>query len=166
DREYLYGSFDRDICDKYLTVFADFKYNRQFWAGGAAPTPFSPDIWTDINKPFGISADGVSWAVPTQNAFSPFTVADYVSPGGFNTQFPASAGSAAPAGVGFTTSVRYRSLEAGLRTDKITTENYLFTGGLRGTLGEFADAWDKLKTWEWETAVRWNDDYRVERFGG
>src|ERR1700736_2457374 len=23
DREYLYGSFDRDICDKYLTIFAD-----------------------------------------------------------------------------------------------------------------------------------------------
>src|SRR4029077_11124845 len=39
DREYLYGSFDRDICDKYLTVFADFKYFRQFWNGAAAPTP-------------------------------------------------------------------------------------------------------------------------------
>src|SRR6266446_9344864 len=34
DREYLYGSFDRDICDKYLTVFADFEYFRQFWDGG------------------------------------------------------------------------------------------------------------------------------------
>ena len=39
DREYLYGSFDRDICDKYLTVFADFEYFRQFWDGafGGAP---------------------------------------------------------------------------------------------------------------------------------
>src|SRR6266849_4479010 len=38
DREYLYGSFDRDICDKYLTIFADFKYFRQFWDGALAPT--------------------------------------------------------------------------------------------------------------------------------
>src|SRR5437773_2930960 len=38
DREYLYGSFDRDICDKYLTVFADFEYFREFWDGGLAPT--------------------------------------------------------------------------------------------------------------------------------
>src|SRR6266480_1648036 len=48
DREYLYGSFDRDICDKYLTVFADFEYFRQFWDGGLAPTPFTPDVWTDL----------------------------------------------------------------------------------------------------------------------
>src|SRR5438552_2410863 len=34
DREYLYGSFDRDICDKYLTVFADFEYFREFWDVG------------------------------------------------------------------------------------------------------------------------------------
>src|SRR5207237_6950845 len=88
DREYLYGSFDRDICDKYLTVFADFEYFRQFWDGGLAPTPFVPDIWTDLggtstngfvsgSHPFGISSSGFS--VPTQNAFNPFTQADYTS---------------------------------------------------------------------------------------
>src|SRR5438045_1192365 len=60
DREYLYGSFDRDICDKYLTVFADFKYFRQFWDGGLAPTPFTPDVWADAQHPFGISASGIS----------------------------------------------------------------------------------------------------------
>src|SRR2546423_688919 len=48
DREYLYGAFDRDICDKYLTIFADFEYFRQFWNGGLAPTPFVPDVWTDL----------------------------------------------------------------------------------------------------------------------
>src|SRR5207253_6776620 len=77
DREYLYGSFDRDVCDKYLTVFADFEYFRQFWDGGLAPTPFVPDVWTDLGghnsqngvpttygpHPFGISASGMS--VPT-----------------------------------------------------------------------------------------------------
>src|ERR1700736_249136 len=96
DREYLYGSFDRDICDKYLTVFADFEYFRQFWDGGLAPTPFTPDVWSDLggttgagtrgSHPFGISSVGIS--VPTQNAFNPFTVADYTSNGGFSSPFP------------------------------------------------------------------------------
>jgi iron complex outermembrane receptor protein len=176
DREYLYGSFDRDICDKYLTVFADFEYFRQFWDGGSAPTPFaSPDIWTDLGgnsgattfgpHPFGISSVGIS--VPTQNAFNPFTTADYTSNGGFSSTFPASSQqSAAPPGTEFTTGVRYRSLEAGLRTSKARTDNYLFTGGLKGNLGEFANAWDQLKTWEWEAAVRYNESYTTLRFGG
>lgn len=164
DREYLYGSFDRDICDKYLTVFADFKYFRQFWDGGLAATPFAPDIWVDSTHPFGISSAGFS--VPTQNAFNPFTVADYTSPGGFNPTFPQTRASAAPPGTEFTTGVRYRSLEAGLRSDKIQTANYVFTGGLKGNFGEFAGVWDSLKTWEWELGTRWNEDYRVEQFGG
>ncbi|PYK31601.1 MAG: hypothetical protein DME57_03110 [Verrucomicrobia bacterium] len=164
DREYLYGSFDRDLCDKYLTIFADFEYFRQFWDSGLAPTPFTPDVWTDINHPFGIAAAGFS--VPTQNAFNPFTVADYTSPGGFSTSFsPFAQQSAAPAGTEFTTGVRYRSTEAGLRTNKIRTDNYLFTGGLKGNLGEFANAWDQLKTWEWEFGVRYNESYRTTRFG-
>src|SRR6266513_1399252 len=179
DREYLYGSFDRDICDKYMTVFADFEYFRQFWDGGLAPTPFVPDIWTDLggsnsqngvfqtfgSHPFGISSSGFS--VPTQNAFNPFTQADYTSNGGFSTSFPSfSQQSAAPPGTEFTTGVRYRSLEAGLRTLKVRTDNYLFTGGLKGNLGEFANAWDQLKTWEWEAGFRYNESYRTIRFGG
>src|SRR5438552_11163630 len=31
DRQSFYGSFTRDICDKYLTVFADFTYTRSFF---------------------------------------------------------------------------------------------------------------------------------------
>src|SRR5947209_1688998 len=58
DREYLYGSFDRDICDKYLTIFADFKYFREFWDGGLAPTPFVPDIWTDLGGNSGAFISG------------------------------------------------------------------------------------------------------------
>jgi iron complex outermembrane receptor protein len=165
DREYLYGSVTRDICDKYLTIFADFEYFRQFWHGGLAPTPFTPDVWTDINHGFGISTTGIS--VPTQNAFNPFTTADYTSPGGFSTSFsPFAQQSAAPPGTEFTTGVRYRSLEAGLRELKVRTDNYLFTGGLKGNLGEFANAWDQLKTWEWEFGIRYNESYRTVRFGG
>src|SRR6266550_2340593 len=181
DREYLYGSFDRDICDKYLTVFADFEYFRQFWDGGLAPTPFTPDIWTDLGgttagaggsgpqtfgaHPLRISSTGIT--DPTQNALTPLTTADYTSFGGFSSTFPRfSQQSAAPPGTEFTTGVRYRSLEAGLRTLKIRTDNYEFTGGLKGNLGEFANAWDQLKTWEWEAGFRYNESYRTVRFGG
>jgi iron complex outermembrane receptor protein len=164
DREFLYGSITGDICDKYLTIFADFKYFRQFWDGALAPAPFD-EVWSDAAHPFGISGPLIT-SIPIQNAFNPFTVADYTSTGGFDPQFPQTAQSAAPAGTEFTTGVRYRALDVGPRTDKIQTENYLFTAGLKGNLSEFGNAWDKLKTWEWETAVRWNEDYRVERVGG
>ena len=55
DREYLYGSFDRDICDKYLTVFADFRYARTYWDGQLAASPFTPDLWVDTAHPTGIN---------------------------------------------------------------------------------------------------------------
>jgi iron complex outermembrane recepter protein len=161
DREYLYGSFDRDLCDKYLTIFADFEYFRQLWHGGLAPTPFTPDVWTDASHPSGISQAGIS--VPTQNAFNPFTVGDYTSNGLPSTL---TFSSTAPAGTVFTTGVRYRSLEAGLRDLKVLTNSYLFTGGLKGNLGEFANAWDQLKTWEWEFGVRYDDSSALTRQGG
>jgi iron complex outermembrane receptor protein len=164
DREFLYGSFDRDLCDKYLTVFADFKCFRQFWDDVRPPVPFAPDIWTDATHPAGISRFSLS--VPIQNAFNPFTLPDYTSPGGFNPAFPNTKASAAPQGTAFTTGVFYNALEAGPETDKVTTDNYLFTAGLRGSLGEFADAWDVLKTWQWETGIRWNEDHRLDRMGG
>src|SRR6266550_3265346 len=100
-------------------------------------------------------------------SFDPFTTADYTSNGGFSTSFPAfSQQSAAPPGTEFTTGVRYRSLEAGLRTLKERTDNYLFTGGLKGNLGEFANAWDQLKTWEWEAGIRYNESCETIRTGG
>ena len=161
DRQYLYGSVIHDICDNYLTLFADFKYVRTFWDSALAPTPFTPDVFTDVTHPSGISAGDIS--VPIQNPFNPFTVPDYTSPGGFDPKRPDTQASAAPPGTGFTTGVRYRALEAGLRTDKITTDNYLFTAGLKGTLGEFGDY---FKTWNWEAGFRYNEDDRIERFGG
>jgi iron complex outermembrane receptor protein len=161
DREYLYGSLDRKICDRYLEIFADFKYARTFWDHAQAPAPFFPDVWTDATHPFFISELGIS--VPIQNPFNPFTVADYTSPGGFDPKFPQSQSSAAPPGTSFTTEVGYRGLEAGLRTIKITTINYEFTGGLKGNLDEFGDY---FKTWNWETGFRYSEDRRVERRGG
>ena len=161
DREYLYGSFIHDICHDYLTVFADFKYARTFWDGALAPAPLTPDVFTDVTHPSGITPLGIS--VPIQNPFNPFTVGDYTSPGGFDPRRPDTKGSAVPPGTELTTGVRYRMLEAGLRSDKITTNNYLFTAGLKGSLGEFGDY---FKTWNWEAGFRHNEDDRVELFGG
>ena len=161
DREYLYGSLDHKICNQYLELFTDFKYVRTFWDGAQAPAPFTPDVFTDATHPFGISPAGIS--VPIQNPFNPFTVADYTSPGGTDPKVPGSHISAVPPGTQLTTSVRYTALEAGLRTDKITTHNYEFTGGLEGNLGEFGDY---FRTWNWQAGFRYNEDSRIERFGG
>src|SRR5438477_6027374 len=160
DREYLYGSLDRKIYEQYLEFFGDFKYVRGFWDGTLAPAPFTPDVFTNATIALGISSQGIS--VPIQNAFNPFTVPDYISPGGGNPSFPETQVSAAPPGTEFTRGVRYRALEAGPRTDKITTQNYEFTGGLKGNLVEFGDY---LRTWNWQAGFRYNEDRRNERFG-
>jgi iron complex outermembrane receptor protein len=160
DRGYLYGSLDHKICNQYLELFADFKYVRGFWDGTLAPAPFTPDVFTDARHPFGISRQGIS--VPIQNPFNPFTVPDYISPGGTDPTVPRSQISAVPPGTPLTTAVLYRGLEAGSRNDKITTQNYEFTGGLTGNLGEFGDY---FKTWQWESGFRYNEDQRIERFG-
>jgi iron complex outermembrane receptor protein len=164
DREYLYGSLDRKIFDQYLELFADFKYVRTFWDSSLAQLQFTPDVWTDAMHPFGITPPGgFGISVPIQNAFNPFTMGEYTSPGGFDSRFPQTQSTAAPPGTQFTTFVRYRALEAGPRTFKITTNNYEFTGGLKGNLGEFGDY---FKTWNWETGFRYSEDSRVERDGG
>src|ERR1051325_7263451 len=43
DRQAFYGSFTRDLCDKYATVSADFKFVRSFFDASAAAVPFAPD---------------------------------------------------------------------------------------------------------------------------
>ena len=43
DRQSFYGSFTRDICNKYLTVFADFKYTRSFFDAATQSTFFVRD---------------------------------------------------------------------------------------------------------------------------
>ena len=161
DRQYLYGSLEHRICNEYLELFADFKYVRGFWDGALPPAPFTPDVFTDATHPLGISNLGIS--VPIQNPFNPFTVADYTSLGGADPKIPATRISAVPAGTALTTGVRYTALEAGSLTDKITAHNYVFTGGLKGNLGEFGDY---FKTWLWESGFRYSEDNRTELNGG
>src|SRR5438874_293240 len=139
DRQSFYGSFTRDLCDKYLTVFADFKYTRSFFNAEAAPTPFTPDPFhTALGT--GFSPTGIS--VPISNAFNPFTVGDTTLPTG--TPF---------AGIPVTTGVKYRGLEFGNRVSPTTKHDMLFDFGLKGEMGEFGDY---FKTWNWEVGFRYS----------
>src|SRR5216117_923795 len=125
DRQSFYGSFTRDLCDKYLTVFADFKYTRSLFNAALAPTPFTPD---PFHNALGVGFSPTGFSVPIQNAFNPFTVAATTLPSG--TPF---------AGTPVTTGVKYRSLEEGNRVSPTTKHDMLFDFGLKGELGEFGD---------------------------
>src|SRR5213594_3296593 len=74
DRQTFYGSFTRDLCDKYLTVFADFKIARSFFDSSLAAVPFVPDPFKIPGTSIAFSPFGIS--VPMSNPFNPFTVAD------------------------------------------------------------------------------------------
>jgi len=149
NRQSYYGSFTRDVCDKYLVLFADFKYTRSFFDGArVAATPFSPDPFKRPNgNPFSVG----SISVPIQNPFNPFTVADAtVNINGVP--------------VPVTTGVRFRGTnDVGNRTQKSTFQDTLFDVGLRGELGEFGDY---FKTWNWELGFRYSRDEQEVLNGG
>ncbi|MDQ6808822.1 MAG: TonB-dependent receptor plug domain-containing protein [Verrucomicrobiota bacterium] len=151
DRQYYYGSVVRDLCDKYLTVFADFRVSRTFFDAALAPAPFTPDPFFRSATGTPFSSSGIS--VPLQNAFNPFTLA--------NATLGTAAGSFA--GVPVTTGVFYRGLEFGPRTSKNTNYDDLFNIGFRGQLGEFGDF---FKTWGYETSFRWDRNFNEDIFGG
>src|SRR5204862_5406240 len=71
DRQSFYGCFTRDLCDKYLVLFADFKYVRSFFDASLAAVRFVPDPFkiSGMNAGFGIS-------VTVSNPFNQFIVAD------------------------------------------------------------------------------------------
>src|SRR5882724_5112118 len=142
DRQVYYGSFTRDICDKYLTVFGDFKYARSYFDASLAAVPFTPDPFKTPGTNAFFSPSGIS--VPITNPFNPFTVADAVIPNFF------------PNGDGLpvTTGVRFRGIEdTGPRHEKFTYWDQLFDVGTRGEMGWIADY---FKTWNWELGFRYS----------
>jgi iron complex outermembrane receptor protein len=139
DRQSFYGSFTRDLCDKYLEVFADFKYVRSFFDASLAAVPFTPDPFKTPGTNVGFSPTGIS--VPIQNPFNPFTVGDQTL---LVNGVP----------VPVTTGVRFRGLnDTGPRSEKFTYWDTLFDAGLRGQMGEFGDY---FKTWNWELGFRYS----------
>ncbi|PYV53541.1 MAG: hypothetical protein DMG98_20810, partial [Acidobacteria bacterium] len=126
DRQVYYGSFTRDICDKYLTVFADFKYARSFFDSSLAAVPFTPDPFKNPGTNTFFSPQGISVPVFPFNAWNPFTVANATIPNFF------------PGGIGLpvTTGVRFRGInDTGPRSEKFTYWDQLFDVGLRGEMG-------------------------------
>ena len=108
DRQAFYGSFARDLCEKYLVLFADFKYVRSFFDASLAAVPFEPDPFKKPGTNIAFSS-GIS--VPIQNPFNPFTVADATIPNFFPD------GSGLP----LTTGVRFRGInDIGPRHEKFT----------------------------------------------
>jgi len=138
DRQSYYASFTREICDKYLEVFADFKYVRSFFDSSLAAVPFTPD---PFHNPDGTILSPAGISVPLQNAWNPFTVANATWQG--------------PTGpVPVRTGVRFRGInDTGPRSEKFTYWDQLFDAGLRGQMGEFGDY---FKTWNWETGFRYS----------
>jgi len=142
DRQSFYGSFTRDLCDKYLTLFADFKYIRSFFDASAAAVPFIPDPFKIPSTNIGFSLFNIS--VPIQNPFNPFTVADATIP----NFFPDGSGLPVTTGVGFR-----GTNDTGPRHEKFTYWDSLFDVGLRGEMGEFGDY---FKPWNWELGFRYS----------
>ena len=139
DRQTYYGSFTRDICDKYLVAFADFKYTRSFFDSSLAAVPFTPD---PFKNPDGTILSQTGISVPIQNAWNPFTEG--------NATWVAPTGELVPV----VTGVRFRGInDTGPRHEKFTYWDQLFDVGLRGEMGEFGDY---FKTWNWETGFRYN----------
>ena len=142
DRQSFYGSFSRDLCDKYLTVFTDFKYTRSFFDASLAAVPFTPDAFKNPGAAVGLSGASNGISVPLSNPFNPFTVADdtWISPDG--TAVPV------------TTGVKFRGInDTGPRSEKFTYWDSLFDVGLKGEMGEFGDY---FKTWNWEVGFRYS----------
>jgi outer membrane receptor protein involved in Fe transport len=126
DRQAFYGSFTRDLCDKYLTIFADFKYVRTYFDSSLAAVPFAPDPFKQPGTNIPFSQFGIS--VPIQNPFNPFTVADATIP----TFFPDGSG------LPVTTGVRFRGInDTGPRSEKFTYWDTLFDVGLKGEMAQF-----------------------------
>ena len=139
DRQAFYGSFTRDLCDKYLQVFGDFKYVRSFFDSSLAAVPLVPDPFKIPGTNIGFSPLVIS--VPIQNPFNPFTVAD-------NTVIVNGVG------IPVTTGVAFRGInDTGPRHEKFTYGDSLFDLGLRGEMGEFGDY---FKTWNWELGFRYS----------
>src|SRR5256886_882236 len=74
DRQAFYGSFTRDLPDKYLVLFADFKYVRSFFDTSLAAVPFVPDPFKAPGTSVSLGPPGTI-SVPISNPFNPFTVA-------------------------------------------------------------------------------------------
>ncbi len=97
--------------------------------------PYLERLFTDVTHPTEMNS--ISISVPLQNPFNPSTVPDHTSPGGLDPRHTDTRVSASPREAGPTTNVGNRELEAGVRTNKFTTEGRApIQGFVRDAKGE------------------------------
>jgi TolB-like protein len=144
----LQDEIARSIVDA-LKIKLAVRVSAHEQPGNGVYDPYLQRLLTDVTHPTGINSIGIS--VPLQNPFSPSTILDYTSPGDLDSRHPNTRANAAPPetgfttertprhidnsvtaaspGMGSTTSVPHRALEAGLRTNKITADGPAFIQG-------------------------------------
>jgi protocatechuate 3,4-dioxygenase beta subunit len=115
----LQDEIARSIVDA-LKIKLAVRVSAQEQPGNYVYDRYQQGLFTDVTHPIGVSSSGIS--VPVQNPSDPFTVAEYTSAGDLDPRRPDTRVTAAPPETGFSTSVRDRALEAGLRKNKITAD--------------------------------------------
>jgi TolB-like protein/tRNA A-37 threonylcarbamoyl transferase component Bud32 len=115
----LQDEIARSIADA-LKIKLAVRLSAHEQPGNGVYDRYLQGLFTDVTHSTGVSSIGIS--VPVQNPSDPFTVPDYTSAGDFDPRLPDNRVTAAPPETGFSTSVRDRALEAGLRTNKITAD--------------------------------------------
>jgi tRNA A-37 threonylcarbamoyl transferase component Bud32 len=88
--------------------------------GSGVSDRYLPGLFTDVTHPTAVTSIGIS--VPVQNPSNPFTAPDHTSPGGFDPRPADTQVTAAPPETGVTTSVRDRTSQGAVGTNKITAE--------------------------------------------
>ena len=127
DRQAYYGSFTRDICDKYLTVFGDFKYARSYFDSSLAAAPFTPDPFKGTRaRP---------WFSPERHQCANYESVQSVH----GCRRDDSRYFLMGIGLPVTTGVRFRpSTDTGPRSEKFTYWDQLFDIGMRVSWGMLA----------------------------
>jgi TolB-like protein/tRNA A-37 threonylcarbamoyl transferase component Bud32 len=124
DRE-LEGAFAlqdeiaRSIVDA-LKIKLAVRLSAHEQPGNSVYDRYLQGLFTDVTPPTGVSNIGIS--VPAQDSSNPSPEPDHTSPGGFEPRRLDTRVTAASPQTGFSTSMRDRALEAGLRTNKITAD--------------------------------------------
>jgi TolB-like protein len=114
----LQDEIARSIADALKIKFG-IRLSAPEQSGNGVGDFYLKRLFTDV-APAGMSSVGINVAV--HNPSDPFTVRDYTYPGNFDPRRPDTRVTAAPSGIGFTTNVRDRRLEAGRRTNTITAD--------------------------------------------
>src|SRR5438067_102366 len=115
----LQDDIARSIVDALKVKFA-VRLPAQEQPAHGVQDGYLEGLLTDVTHPTGVGNIGIS--VPLQNPSNPPTDPGYASPADFDARRPDTRVTAAPSATGVAASVRDRTLEAGVRTNKITAD--------------------------------------------